>query len=81
MTCAILIALLNPWVLLSLKVGSEEWPSSQRYKFICMMGGGLNLILVTSERELVQASLWAYLKILDLVSNEYPDPRLPQKCG
>ena len=90
---AILIALLNTWDLLSPKVGSEEWPSSQRHQFISMMGRGLNLVtskiyrISTSGltktwtesaewKGKVQVSLWAYLKIFDLVSNEYPDPRL-----
>ena len=41
---------------------------------------GQKLTLYETEKAewkgMVRASLWAYLKILDLVSNEYPDPRL-----
>ena len=31
---------------------------------------------ISEWKEKVRVSLWVFLKILDLVSNEYPDPRL-----
>ena len=118
---AILIALLNPCDLLSPKVGSEEWPSSQRHLIYIHDGRWFesghfqNLLFIiiyristsglTKTNKLcgtesaewkgkLRVSLWAYLRgdtillqqikgqmgipqdILDLVSNEYPDPRL-----